>query len=53
MKINININYVVAIVRTKGTKRLHFYRNQYGVEAGFNIPRKFGLCAWISHEVKP
>lgn len=54
VKINININYVIGIVLTKGTKRLHFYRNQYGVEAGVNIiPHKFGIFTYVSHGVKP
>lgn len=54
MKLNIKINYVIGIVFTKGTKRLHFYRNQYGVEAGVNIiPHKFGIFTYVSHGVKP
>lgn len=48
MKINIKINLALGIVRTKGTTRLHLYRNQYGVEAGFNVPRKFGVFAYIA-----
>lgn len=50
----IHINYTIGIILTKGTKRFHFYRNEYGVEAGWNIiPRHFGIFAFISHEAKP
>lgn len=53
MQKRININCVVAIVRTNGTKRFHFYRNEYGVEAGCNIiPKRFGIFAYYA-KVKP
>lgn len=49
MKIRIKFDWIFAVVLTKGTKRFHFYRNEYGVEAGWNIiPRKFGIFAYVA-----
>ena len=49
MKIHIKIDCIIGLALIKGTKRFHFYRNEYGVEAGWNvIPRRFGVCAYIT-----
>ena len=53
MERKIRINFTIGLTITKGAKRFHFYRNEYGVEAGWNIiPRKFGVFAYISHEAR-
>lgn len=49
MLLKVNLKFNVGIVRTNGVTRLHFYRNIYGVEFGFNIPRRFGIFMYISH----
>lgn len=50
IRVNFNIDFNIGVILTKGTKRFHFYRNEYGVEAGWNIiPKHFGIFGYVSH----
>jgi hypothetical protein len=49
MNFKLKLNVIIGVIKTSGGKnRFHFCTCRYGIQTGFNVPKRFGLALYLT-----